>query len=88
MIYNEKTLGDKLRELYDNAPRNEQVAMIHLFGIRYGEIILSLNIKIADIVKCSGISETYKTEVNKAVKLAKYVNIKESILQKYFQEEL
>lgn len=74
----------KLKELYDNAPRNEQVAMIHLFGIKYGEEILSNKIKPADIVKAAGISDTYRTEVSKAIKLSKYVDIKRDVLKEYF----
>lgn len=28
-------LADELREMYETAPRGEQVVMIHLFGIKY-----------------------------------------------------
>jgi hypothetical protein len=32
-------LSSKLKDKYDNAPEKEQVANIHLFGIKYGEVI-------------------------------------------------
>ena len=75
-MYTEKVLGEKLWDMYDNAPRNEQVLMIHLFGIKYGNIIESYDFKIANIVAASGINESYKTEVSKGIKLGKYVTIK------------
>lgn len=36
---NIKELGDKLREMYINAPKGDSVAMIHLFGIIYAKEI-------------------------------------------------
>jgi hypothetical protein len=32
-------LSKKLSEMYENADDGDKVAMIHLFGIRYGKII-------------------------------------------------
>ncbi len=67
-------LGKILFDMYDNAPRKEQVTMIHLFGIKYSEEIKNAGIK--EIVDASGIYSTYKSEVSKGVKLAKYVKEK------------
>lgn len=64
-------LGVKLKEMYDNAPRKEQVTMIHLFGVRYSEDIQKVGIR--EVIEAAGIHSTYRTELNKAVKLAKYV---------------
>ncbi|HBV87532.1 MAG TPA: hypothetical protein DEF42_12970 [Desulfosporosinus sp.] len=69
----ESELGRILREMYDNAPAGYQVANIHLFGVKYASIILGENLKVTDIIKASGIKESFKTELNKGVKLAKYV---------------
>ena len=80
------TFGAKLYELYNKAPKNEQVAMIHLFGIKYGKLIKGNGIKISDIIEASGISSTYATELNKGVKLSNYVCIKDEINAKYFDD--
>ena len=79
MIYSEEALGKILRRMYDNAPHNEQVVMIFLFGIKYGRIIEENNFNIRNIVEKSGVNETYKTEVRKGINLAKYVEIKSDI---------
>jgi hypothetical protein len=67
-------LGNLLEEMYSNAPRKEQVTMIHLFGVKYAEDIQKVGIR--EVIEQSGIHSTYRTELNKAVKLAKYVNPK------------
>ncbi|HEX8608565.1 MAG TPA: hypothetical protein VF679_08000 [Pedobacter sp.] len=70
---NEKELGSILKKMYTDAPRGEQVAMIHLFGIKYHNEIKLVGVK--DVIRESGISSTYATEVSKAVSLAKYVRV-------------
>ncbi len=67
-------LGSLLEEMYSNAPKKEQVTMIHLFGVKYAEDIQKVGIR--EVIEQSGIHSTYRTELNKAVKLAKYVNPK------------
>lgn len=69
-----KELGEILREMYENAPRKEQVTFIHLFGIKYHEEIKSAGIR--EVVELSGIPITYRTEVNKGVNLGRYVSEK------------
>ncbi|MFB3164518.1 hypothetical protein ABLO26_24460 [Neobacillus sp. 179-J 1A1 HS] len=69
-------LGLKLKEMYNSAPGGEQATFIHLFGIKYGELILNNRYSIAEIVKKAGIQDSYKTEVRKGVKLSKYVTVK------------
>ena len=34
-----KELGERLQDMYSNAPTGDAVAMIHLFGIKYTEQI-------------------------------------------------
>ncbi len=63
--------GRKLREVYDAAPYGEQVAHIHLFGIKYADELDGLT--NMDIVRQAGMHESYYTEVAKGRKLAKYV---------------
>lgn len=66
-------LGKKLSEMYKNAPKGDSAAIIHLFGIKYAEEIKDSEYSKKDIIKQSGISPSYLTELNKGVKLSKYV---------------
>ena len=72
-------LADILSDMYDNALADEKTAMVHLFGIRYANIIRENNISIPEILKWtklnngSNISKNYSPEINKGIKLAKYV---------------
>jgi hypothetical protein len=71
-----KELGDKLNEMYNNAPNGDSVAMIHLFGIKFADEILLSRFSKKDIAKAARIPESYGTEISKGVKLAKYVKEK------------
>jgi len=72
----ENELGRKLKEMYENAPKGYKVAKIHLFGVEFSDVINENNFKIAEIIRASGINESYGTEVNKGIKLARYVEPK------------
>jgi hypothetical protein len=74
-----KELGEKLNEMYNNAPKGSSVVMIHLFGIKYAKEIKASNFSQKDIIKQSGISTSYFAELNKGVKLAKFVVIKNKL---------
>ena len=67
-------LGKLLRESYENAEKSEKVTMIHLFGIKYHDEIKQSN--ISEIISESGIYSTYRTELGKGLKLARYVKLK------------
>lgn len=67
-----------LKNMYDNAPEDEQKAYIHLFGIKYASQIEGLS--VAKIVRGAELPESYVTEVNAGKKLARYVDIKEGML--------
>ncbi|MGG0175806.1 HTH-like domain-containing protein [Gottfriedia acidiceleris] len=66
-------LAKILNEMYSNAPEGDQVAKIHLFGVKYADCILRNNYKATEIVRLSGINQSYATEVSKGIKLSKYV---------------
>ena len=66
-------LGFKLKEMYENAPKGDAVAMIHLFGIKYATEIKNNEISKKEIIEVSGISSSYLTELTKGVKLSEYV---------------
>ncbi len=66
-------LGKILKTMYNNTPTGYQVANIHFFVVKYGEIILRNNYSVRDIIYASGLKQSYMTEVNKGIKLSKYV---------------
>ncbi|MEK5161217.1 hypothetical protein PUW24_07235 [Paenibacillus urinalis] len=70
-------LGKILRDMYRSAPHGNQVAMIHLFGIKYADVILKNGFGVKEIVVASGIRQSYTTEVSKGVKLSEYVITRE-----------
>ncbi|MBP7769798.1 MAG: AAA family ATPase [Aliarcobacter sp.] len=64
----EKELIITLKEMYDNALTGEQVASIHLFGIKYVNELKNKNIK--NIVMSATGKESYFSEINKGMKLS------------------
>lgn len=85
MIISKKMLGQKLKYMYDNAPYGEQVLMIHLFGIKFGDIIYENGYNAREIIEAAGIKESYQTEISKGMKMAKYVEIKKNMDKFYFE---
>ena len=75
-----KTLAGILREKYQGASRNEAACQVHLFGIQYAEALRECSWPLREIVKESGIGMGYLSEVNKGIKLARYVQLKEEIV--------
>ena len=71
-------LADELCRMYENAPRGEQVMMIHLFGIKYATELGGQS--VAAVVDEAGLSHTYVTEVNKGRNLARYVDLKPQVI--------
>ncbi len=70
---NQMDLGLKLKEMYEGASQGEAVAMIHLFGIRFAGEIRAGGYTVKDVISASGINQSFKTELSKGIKLAKYV---------------
>lgn len=62
-------LGAVLREMYSNAEVKMQVASIHMFGIKYGKIIIEKEFKAPDIIKAAGLNESYSTELQKGLNI-------------------
>lgn len=69
-------LAERLKNMYDNAKERETVLNIHLFGIMYGHHIVNNKYSIKEIVRMAGINASYFSEINKAVNLSKYVELK------------
>lgn len=75
-----KTLAGILWEKYQGASRNEAACQVHLFGIQYAEVLRECSWPLREIVKESGIGMGYLSEVNKGIKLARYVQLKEEVV--------
>lgn len=72
-------LAKKLSEMYENAGKGNKVTMIHLFGIRYAEKIKMGGFTAGEIIRNTKLkngnpmSDAYQTEIQKGIKLSKYV---------------
>lgn len=74
----ESELAKELKGMYEKGiSSKEQTTMIHLFGIKYADVIKKHKYKPKNILKSAGMPESYKVEINKGIKLAKYVTINE-----------
>ena len=63
-----------LRQMYERAkPYREQATAIHYFAVKYARQIEDISPR--EIVVAAGMSESYKTEISKGVRLAQYVTI-------------
>ena len=69
-------LGKILKDMYDDAQRGDQVAMIHLFGVKYADEIRKNEYTPKEILKSVNMHESYQVEINKGIKLSKYVMVK------------
>ena len=67
-------LAQKLREMYDTAPKGEKALRVHLFGIKYAAELS--RIPPGAVAKRAGL-DNYGVEINKARNLAKYVTLKQ-----------
>ena len=72
----ESELAVELKLMYEKGiPLREQTTMIHLFGIKYGDVIRKNKYSVKNILKYAEMPESYKTEISKGIKLAKYVTV-------------
>lgn len=65
-------LGEILKQMYDAAVGGK-VSAIHMFGIKYGPIIKAKNYSTAEIIRISGIGESYNVEVSKGISIYKVI---------------
>lgn len=72
-------LGYKLKEMYDGS-YGDKTAMIHLFGIKYADEIRRNGYTPKEILKIAEMPESYFAEINKGIKLSKYVDVKSKYL--------
>lgn len=70
-------LANELKKMYEEGiPTKEQTTMIHLFGIKYADDIRKNGYVPREILKFADMPESYQVEINKGIKLSKYVEIK------------
>lgn len=70
----EDSLAEILKQMAETGSKeNSQVGYIHLFGFKYGNIITSNKFSIKSIIEKANLSETYTTEINKAIKISTLV---------------
>ena len=66
-----ESLGRELRRRYDHAPRKEQTTAVLLFGLEHSEDVRRLGIR--EVIEASGLRPGMKSELNKGVNLARYL---------------
>ncbi len=70
----ELELANELKKMYEKGiPLKEQTTMIHLFGIKYAEVIRKNGFIPRNILKYAEVPESYQVEINNGIKLSKYV---------------
>ena len=70
-------LGRILKDMYNNAKESGQVAAIHMFGFKYGDIITANGYSQKAIISLAGINDSYSAELNKGVNIYKSVKANE-----------
>ena len=77
--YSEKELGEQLEQLYSSAEEGTKILTLHLFGIKYANLIEKNNYSYAKILEYANIPLTTKldTEIRKGVRLSKYVHLED-----------
>lgn len=70
----ELELANELKKMYNRGiDKKEQTTMIHLFGVMYAKIIRDNGFILRNILKHAEMPGSYQAEINKGMKLAKYV---------------
>lgn len=65
-------LGKILRKMYDDAIGGK-VSATHMFGLKYGQVIQEKNYSVAEIIRHSGINDSYNVEVSKGIGIYKSI---------------
>lgn len=75
--YTIEDLGRILKDMYNNAKESGQVAAIHMFGFKYGDIITTNGYSQKTIISLAGINDSYSAELNKGVNIYRSVKANE-----------
>lgn len=71
--YTIEELASILRKMYNNAKGSGQVAAIHMFGFKYGDVILSNSFSQKSLIALAGINDSYVAELNKGINIFKSI---------------
>lgn len=66
-------LGSCLREMYNDPNCQHKTTAIHMFGIKYGKVILEQGYSVRSIADAAGINESYNVEINKGINIYKSI---------------
>lgn len=81
-------LGQYLRRMYDDATDGSKVSSIHMFGLKYGHIIKSNNLSVAEIIRFSEINASYSAEVSKGIGIYKSIKDNEYGIRFYDPKDI
>ena len=71
--YTIEELASILQKMYKNAKDSGQVAAIHMFGFKYGDVIISNSFSQKSLISLAGINDSYVAELNKGINIFKSV---------------
>ncbi len=69
-------LADRLRDMLSVVAHGERLMTINLFAIKYAEYMREDGFDFDLLLEEAGISENYKTEIYRGLRLSKYVDVK------------
>lgn len=71
--YTIEELASILKEMYNNAKSSGQVAAIHMFGFKYGDVIIRNSFSQKSLITLAGIRDSYFAELNKGINIYRSV---------------
>lgn len=67
--YSLSELGDILSRMYNNPDVSNKTTAIHMFGLKYGQIIKKNNYTATSLVEAAGINPSYHAEISKGIRI-------------------
>ena len=83
----ESDLAIRLAKAHEDAPQGEKTTAVHVFGLHYTDEIRRCGPNAPRrIAKASKTGDSYGIELNKMLKLARHVTLKDSGRRRYFSQ--
>lgn len=70
-------LATELKSVYNSAAKGQKIVMLEVFIIKHAKDIIDQDIKAKELLHAAELAETMVPEVNRALNLSKYVELKE-----------
>ncbi len=86
--YSVEELGTILADMYEDPTVGSKTIAIHMFGIKYGNLIKEKNYSPAAIITASGISENYQVELGKGLRIYESIRNDEFGIKFYENEDV